>query len=111
MAYRIGTRGSASATTQTQWVADAMSTPETTFEHVVIKTTGDITTGSLAHLGGTGVFATALRQAVIDGDVDMAAHSLKDLPARPPAEPPLAAIAPRTHVQAAPVCYRATTLV
>src|SRR5690625_579482 len=86
MAYRIGTRGSALATTQTQWVAEAMSDDDIAFEQVIIKTTGDVTTGSLANLGGTGVFATALRQAVLDGAVAMAVHSLKDLPAkRPPA--------------------------
>ncbi|HIW46714.1 MAG TPA: hydroxymethylbilane synthase [Candidatus Yaniella excrementigallinarum] len=110
MAYRIGTRGSALATTQTQWVADAMSTPETTFEQVVIKTTGDITTGSLANLGGTGVFATALRQAVIDGDVDMAVHSLKDLPAKQPAELHIAAIAQRADVRDALCASNGMTL-
>ena len=95
MAYRIGTRGSALATTQTQWVANAMTTAETGFEQVIIKTKGDVTTGSLANLGGTGVFATALRQAVNDGEVDLAVHSLKDLPAKQPAELRIAAIPER----------------
>ena len=95
MAYRIGTRGSALATTQTQWVADAMTTADTAFEQVIIKTKGDVTTGSLANLGGTGVFATALRQAVIDGDVDLAVHSLKDLPAKQPEQLRIAAIPAR----------------
>lgn len=95
MAYRIGTRGSALATTQTQWVADAMTDDDTTFQQVIIKTKGDVTTGSLANLGGTGVFATALRQAVIDGEVELAVHSLKDLPAKQPAELRIAAIPER----------------
>lgn len=95
MAYRIGTRGSALATTQTQWVANAMTTADTAFEQVIIKTKGDVTTGSLANLGGTGVFATALRQAVINGEVDLAVHSLKDLPAKQPAELRIAAIPER----------------
>ena len=99
MAYRIGTRGSALATTQTQWVANAMSDEHTAFEQVIIKTKGDVTTGSLANLGGTGVFATALRQAVIDGEVDMAVHSLKDLPAKQPAELHIAAIPARADVR------------
>ena len=99
MAYRIGTRGSALATTQTQWVADAMSDEHIAFEQVIIKTKGDVTTGSLANLGGTGVFATALRQAVIDGEVDMAVHSLKDLPAKQPAELHIAAIPTRADVR------------
>lgn len=99
MAYRIGTRGSALATTQTQWVADAMTDDDTTFQQVIIKTKGDVTTGSLANLGGTGVFATALRQAVIDGEVDMAVHSLKDLPAKQPEQLRIAAIPERADVR------------
>src|SRR5690625_7861159 len=46
----------------------------------------------MANLGGTGVFATALRQAVINREVDMAVHSLKDLPAKQPPELRIAAI-------------------
>jgi len=99
MAYRIGTRGSALATTQTQWVADAMTNDDIAFEQVIIKTEGDVTTGSLANLGGTGVFATALRQAVIDGEVDMAVHSLKDLPAKQPTGLRIAAIPERADVR------------
>ena len=110
MAYRIGTRGSALATTQTQWVADAMSDAETTFEQVIIKTKGDVTTGSLANLGGTGVFATALRQAVIDDEVDMAVHSLKDLPAKQPAELRIAAIPERADVRDALCATEGMTL-
>lgn len=110
MAYRIGTRGSALATTQTQWAADAMTTDEVTFEQVIIKTKGDVTTGSLANLGGTGVFATALRQAVIDGEVDMAVHSLKDLPAKQPADLRIAAIPERADVRDALCAANGATL-
>ena len=54
---RIGTRGSALATTQTTHVAQALA-ERAGLEHelVVIRTEGDVTTGSLASLGGTGVF-------------------------------------------------------
>ena len=45
-----------------------------------IRTDGDRLTGSLASLGGTGVFVTALRDALLDGRCDVAVHSLKDLP-------------------------------
>lgn len=110
MAYRIGTRGSALATTQTQWVADAMTTAETTFDQVIIKTKGDVTTGSLANLGGTGVFATALRQAVINGEVDLAVHSLKDLPAKQPPELRIAAIPERADVRDALCAAEGMTL-
>lgn len=99
MAYRIGTRGSALATTQTQWAADAMSSDDAVFEQVIITTKGDVTTGSLANLGGTGVFATALRQAVINQEVDMAVHSLKDLPAKQPPELRIAAIPERADIR------------
>lgn len=110
MAYRIGTRGSALATTQTTWVANAMSNEQTAFEQVIIKTQGDVTTGSLANLGGTGVFATALRQAVIDGEVDMAVHSLKDLPAKQPPELHISAIPERADVRDALCASNGMTL-
>src|SRR5690625_7982692 len=98
MAYRIGTRGSALATTQTQWVADAMTDDETTFEQVIIKTKGDVTTGSLGNLGGTGVFATALREADIDGEVDMAVDVMEDLQPINPANLRITAHAERAQM-------------
>nr|BFF19492.1 hydroxymethylbilane synthase [Promicromonospora thailandica] len=52
-------------------------------ELVRIRTEGDVKTGSLASLGGTGVFVTALREALLDGRCDVAVHSLKDLPTTP----------------------------
>src|SRR5690625_7771668 len=99
MAYRIGTRGSALATTQTQWVAEAMSDDDIAFEQVIIKTKVDVTTGSLANLRGTGVFATALRQAVLDGEVDIAVHSLNVLTAKQPAELRIASLPALTAVR------------
>lgn len=81
---RIGTRGSALAVTQTGHAADALRAaggPEHALE--IIRTEGDVATGSLASLGGTGVFAAALRHAIVDGRVDLAVHSLKDLPTAP----------------------------
>jgi hydroxymethylbilane synthase len=52
----------------------------TPIELVIIKTEGDTSRESLASLGGTGVFASALREALTRGDVDLIVHSLKDLP-------------------------------
>ncbi|MGC5165740.1 hydroxymethylbilane synthase [Luteimicrobium sp. DT211] len=78
---RVGTRGSTLALTQTQTIADRLA--ELTgldVELVRITTDGDVRTGSLAQLGGTGVFVTALREALLDGRCDVAVHSLKDLP-------------------------------
>jgi hydroxymethylbilane synthase len=81
---RLGTRASALATTQSGLVARRLE--ELTgrpVELVRIRTEGDVKTGSLASLGGTGVFVTALREALLDGRCDVAVHSLKDLPTTP----------------------------
>ncbi|WP_271437893.1 hydroxymethylbilane synthase [Micrococcus luteus] len=103
---RIGTRGSALATTQTSHVAEAL-TERSSLAHelVVIRTEGDVTTGSLASLGGTGVFASALRAAVLDGVVDAAVHSLKDLPAAQPETLEIAAVPARADLRDA-LCAR-----
>jgi hydroxymethylbilane synthase len=81
---RIGTRGSELAMTQTRTVAASLSAKtgvET--ELVVVTTEGDRSTESLASLGGTGVFASALREALLAGECDIVVHSLKDLPTAP----------------------------
>ena len=57
-------------------------------ELVEITTHGDTSREHLTQIGGTGVFVTALRDALLRGEVDFAVHSLKDLPtAQPAAEP------------------------
>ncbi|MCU1552168.1 MAG: hydroxymethylbilane synthase [Glaciihabitans sp.] len=80
---RIGTRGSALALAQTRAVAAALEKAGTPVELVTITTEGDTSKASLASLGGTGVFASALRDALLDGRVDAVVHSLKDLPTQP----------------------------
>ncbi|MCU1422439.1 MAG: hydroxymethylbilane synthase [Microbacteriaceae bacterium] len=78
---RIGTRGSALALAQTTSIANALAAKTgVTPELVTISTEGDRSTASLASLGGTGVFASALRDALLAGEVDVVVHSLKDLP-------------------------------
>jgi hydroxymethylbilane synthase len=78
---RLGTRGSALATAQSGHVAAAVTQlTGAEVELVTITTHGDTSTASLAQIGGTGVFVSALRDAVLDGRVDLAVHSLKDLP-------------------------------
>jgi hydroxymethylbilane synthase len=78
---RIGTRASKLALTQAGHVADALTAGGAgDVELVQVRTDGDRLTGSLASLGGTGVFVTALRDALLDGRCDVAVHSLKDLP-------------------------------
>ncbi|WP_270887295.1 hydroxymethylbilane synthase [Pedococcus sp. 5OH_020] len=80
---RLGTRRSTLATTQSGWVADLLRAQGHTVELVEIVTEGDTSTASLSSLGGTGVFAAALRRALLAGEVDLAVHSLKDLPTTP----------------------------
>ncbi|MER8024587.1 hydroxymethylbilane synthase [Glutamicibacter protophormiae] len=104
--FRVGTRGSALATTQTGWAAEHLAQLSgLAAETVLVKTEGDVVTGSLANLGGTGVFAAALRQHLLDGGCDLAVHSLKDLPTVQPEGLVLAAIPPREDVRDA-LCGR-----
>lgn len=77
----IGTRGSALAVAQTEHTAAqlrAITGLDT--ELVRITTHGDVSRAALSTLGGTGVFAAELRQALLEGACDIAVHSLKDLP-------------------------------
>jgi hydroxymethylbilane synthase len=95
---RVGTRASALALTQTGHVVDALAVlgrGDLTLETVHVRTDGDRLTGSLQSLGGTGVFVTALRDALLDGRCDVAVHSLKDLPTGDPDGLVLGAVPPR----------------
>jgi len=78
---RLGTRGSELARTQSQVVADAITAATgTPVELVRIVTEGDRSSAAIAQLGGTGVFVAAIRRALLEGSVDLAVHSYKDLP-------------------------------
>ncbi len=95
-ALRIGTRASTLATTQTGMVADQIAARlGREIEIVPISTEGDRSTAPLASLGGTGVFVSALREALLDDRCDVAVHSLKDLPTAPAEGIALAAIPER----------------
>ena len=83
LSLRLGTRRSALATTQSTWVADLLRARGHVVELVEIVTEGDTSSASLSSIGGTGVFAAALRRALLHGEVDLAVHSLKDLPTTP----------------------------
>src|SRR4029077_10799781 len=92
---RIGARGSRLARWQAEWVADRLrgSHPGLTVEIVEIKTHGDRDRNSpLAAIGGTGLFTKEIQRAVLDRAVDVAVHSLKDLPTQGPEELTLAAV-------------------
>ena len=64
-------------------------------EIVGVTTLGDVSRAQLTQIGGTGVFVGALREALLGGEVDLAVHSLKDLPTGPAAGIMLAAVPPR----------------
>jgi hydroxymethylbilane synthase len=90
---RIGTRASALATTPSLLVADLVSKHlGVDCELVEVTTEGDRSAESLATIGGTGVFVSALREALAEGTVDIAVHSLKDLPTAPDPRIALAAV-------------------
>jgi hydroxymethylbilane synthase len=93
---RLGTRASALATTQSGLVADLIRQRlGREVELVTITTEGDVNGAPLATLGGTGVFVSALRDALLRGEVDVAVHSLKDLPTTPADGIALAAVPTR----------------
>lgn len=80
-ALRIGTRGSALAVAQSTLVLDRLAKATgRDVELVRVTSEGDTSKASLASLGGTGVFASALREALLADECDLLVHSLKDLP-------------------------------
>ena len=108
---RIGTRRSALATTQAQLVADALTALSGhPVELVPITTYGDTSPDALAQIGGTGVFVSALRDALLAGTVDIAVHSLKDLPTADPPGLCLAAVPSREDPRDALVARDGLTL-
>jgi len=80
---RLGTRASELATTQAGWVADRLRALGHQVDLVPVRTEGDASTRPLTEIGGTGVFAAALRRALLEDRIDVAVHSLKDLPTQP----------------------------
>nr|MBA3780318.1 hydroxymethylbilane synthase [Nocardioides sp.] len=93
---RLGTRASALATTQSGLVATMIRERlGREVELVEVSTEGDRSSAPLAQLGGTGVFVSALRDALLGGQVDIAVHSLKDLPTTPADGITLVAVPPR----------------
>jgi len=87
----IGTRGSALALAQTRLVTERL---DTDVEVRVIRTTGDASDRPLSELGD-GVFVTVIEEALRRGEIDLAVHSLKDLPTAEPADLEIAAIPAR----------------
>ena len=83
----VGTRGSALALTQTQWVIKKMKekAPDLDFEVKVIKTKGDkILDVALDKIGDKGLFVKEIENELLSGEIDMAVHSMKDMPSEQP---------------------------
>jgi hydroxymethylbilane synthase len=92
---KLGTRRSALALAQTELVAKALRDNGHDVELVEVVTQGDRSADSLQQMGGTGVFVTELRDQLRRGEVDIAVHSLKDLPTMPADDLVIAAVPPR----------------
>ena len=108
---RLGTRGSVLARTQSQAVADAITAATgTPVELVHIVTEGDRSSEAIARLGGTGVFVAAIRRALLEGSVDLAVHSYKDLPTAAEAGLIIAAVPGRADPRDALVARDGLTL-
>jgi len=87
MIVRIGTRGSPLALAQSEWVRREVEArfPDVRVELVRIKTTGDkILDSPLSKVGGKGLFVKEIEEALLREDVDVAVHSMKDVPAELP---------------------------
>ena len=94
---KIGTRGSQLARWQAEWVRARLAEQGVPAELVVIKTQGDAEVDRPLHeLEGKGFFTKEIEEALLDGRIDVAVHSLKDLPTALPAGLALAAI-PKRH--------------
>ena len=96
--YTIGTRGSALALWQTDFVKTELEKrfPEAAFDVSVIKTTGDrILDTSLSKIGDKGLFTRQIETALANGEIDLAVHSLKDLPTIQPENVIIGAVSKR----------------
>lgn len=110
-ALRLGTRASLLARTQSEQVAAVVRAHTgREVELVEVRTEGDVSRAPLATIGGTGVFVSALREALLRGEVDFAVHSLKDLPTAPADGIALAAVPTREDSRDALVARDGLTL-
>jgi hydroxymethylbilane synthase len=91
----LGTRGSQLALWQSNWVKSQLEGLGVQVDLIKIKTEGDIKTGSLAQIGGQGVFTKRLQIALLENEIDLAVHSLKDLPTEDHPDLTIAAVPPR----------------
>ena len=95
---------------QANLIADELRAGGSAVELVGVTTDGDRSTGPLTESGGTGVFVTQLRARLLDGDVDVVVHSLKDLPTQAAADLAVAAVPTRADPRDAVVARDRLTL-
>ena len=108
---RLGTRASRLAVAQSQDIADRLAKASgRAVELVTVTSEGDTNRASLASLGGTGVFASALREALVANEVDVLVHSLKDLPTAPYPGLRIGAVPKRADARDVLVARNAATL-
>jgi hydroxymethylbilane synthase len=93
---KIGSRGSALALAQAGWVKRTLERTGLTVDIVVIKTSGDrLADRAIQFIGGKGIFTKEIEQALLGGEIDLAVHSMKDLPTELPAGLAIAAVPER----------------
>jgi len=92
---RLGTRSSPLARWQADWVAAQLQASGVAVQMVHITTQGDVKAGPLGQIGGQGLFTKEIQRSLLSGAVDLAVHSLKDLPTAPVEGLTLAAVPPR----------------
>jgi hydroxymethylbilane synthase len=104
----IGSRGSKLALTQAQMIRTELERLDASLavRVEIIKTSGDVNTAPLSLIGGKGVFTKELEEALLDGRIDVAVHSLKDLPTVIPEGLVIAAICKREDPRDALVLNR-----
>ena len=95
---KLGTRGSALALWQSNWVASQLRELGFAVEMVEISTQGDVRSGPIGAIGSQGVFTKEIQRALLDEEVDFAVHSLKDLPTEEIAGLCLTCVPPRERV-------------
>ena len=101
---RLGTRASKLALTQSNWVKSQLESRGHAVELIEIKTEGDIKTGPLAQIGGQGLFTKRLQIALVEKEVDLAVHSMKDLPTEDHSDLMIASVPERENTSDALIC-------
>lgn len=104
---RLGTRASPLARWQAGWVAQQLAARGIAVELVPVTTQGDVQAGPLGQIGGQGLFTKELQRALLEGQIDLAVHSLKDLPTAAVAGLVLAAVPVRESTADCLICRQA----